>query len=58
MRELYWGVTDLERFVFAFFEMRYPAALLRVCLVGFALRLILSRRFRCKMRQDNYAFRS
>lgn len=52
MRELCRGFADLERFVFTFFDMRYPAALLRVCLAGLALHLILSRRFRCEMRQD------
>lgn len=52
MGELCQGFTDLERFVFAFFGMRYPAALLRVCLAGLALHLILSHRFRCEMWQD------
>lgn len=37
MRELCRGFADMERFEFAFFNMRYPAALLRVCLAGLAL---------------------
>lgn len=57
MRKHCRGLADLERFVFPFFDMRYPAALLRLCLTGFAPHLISSRRFRLRD-EAGYAFRS